>query len=330
MSIAVLRPCSSFDSISGQTRKRTSSFSFSCAVFASANPRPAKAPRTSNMGVSLRRTETSLSPLPTIEANTTPSEPAPAETTKPTPVPYNRSLQYQKDQRVARRKLAASRTAGDGFTTINSNTRPASTESKSQTMPSRRGAAQQEKGAKPSTPPSHSNRSSRSRPPIVLSTAPPSVKRSTPPTKVILPSANSPHAVAIYATPRISSPLSPTRTELPARPVFPRSKQEPDLYKRALIGRMKTSDEGRKVLCMGPRLAISIWMATRDLERMVEDSDRRERELDIIMGDSTPEAHRAPPTVSLPTAPSLSNSWVLVKEDEQTERDWEMLDCASQ
>jgi hypothetical protein len=122
-----------------------------------------------------------------------------------------------------------------------------------------------------------------------------------------MPSASNPHAIAIYDNCRTNSPLSPVKTILPARPVFPRSKPDTNLYKRALFGRMKTTDEGRRVLTMGPRLAISVWMATRDLERMVED------DCDANMGYDEPSLTDSPA--------SLSRSWVVVD-------DWEMVDCS--
>lgn len=59
---------------------------------------------------------------------------------------------------------------------------------------------------------------------------------------------------------------------------------------------------------MGPRLAISVWMATRDLERMVED------DLDANMVYEEPSLTDSPA--------SLSRSWVVVE-------DWEMVDCSS-
>ncbi|KZP05357.1 hypothetical protein FIBSPDRAFT_673981, partial [Athelia psychrophila] len=75
------------------------------------------------------------------------------------------------------------------------------------------------------------------------------------------------HALAHF--PRASSPLSPCRKLLPPRASFPRSRQEPDLYKVAITARMKCSPEGQKILSMGPRLAVSILTATRDLEQIV-------------------------------------------------------------
>ncbi|KAF7976622.1 hypothetical protein HWV62_2298 [Athelia sp. TMB] len=104
--------------------------------------------------------------------------------------------------------------------------------------------------------------------------------------------------------PRASSPLSPCRKLLPPRASFPRSRQEPDLYKVAITARMKCSPEGQKILSMGPRLAVSILTATRDLEQIVASCTDN----DVQMADGT-----------------VSNSWVVVPGEET--RDWEMVDC---
>lgn len=59
---------------------------------------------------------------------------------------------------------------------------------------------------------------------------------------------------------------------------------------------------------MGPRLAISIITATRELERLVAAQGEREDDFnDVAMTDS---------------APVMTSSWVVVQGD-----DWEMLDC---
>ncbi|KIJ67032.1 hypothetical protein HYDPIDRAFT_174300 [Hydnomerulius pinastri MD-312] len=75
---------------------------------------------------------------------------------------------------------------------------------------------------------------------------------------------------------RTTSPLAPQRKLLPPRASFPRSKPEPDLYRVAIKANMRSSPEGEKILRMGPRLAVSILSATRELERIVsahEDDD---------------------------------------------------------
>lgn len=101
--------------------------------------------------------------------------------------------------------------------------------------------------------------------------------------------------------PRASSPLAPCQKLLPPRACFPRSKQAPDLYKVAITTRMRCSPEGQKILSMGPRLAVSILTATRELEKIV--ASQMEVDSDV---------------------PVLTNSWVVVAGDE---RDWEMVDC---
>lgn len=93
--------------------------------------------------------------------------------------------------------------------------------------------------------------------------------------------------------PRLTSPLSPSRSPRPSRPSFPRSKPEPDLYRKALTTSMKGSPEGQKILRMGPRLAVSMMSATMDLERLVasaagDDADAEgDAEGDVTMHDAT-------------------------------------------
>lgn len=105
---------------------------------------------------------------------------------------------------------------------------------------------------------------SRSRPEFTI--APPSTKQ---PAKLTLqsPKSRPPHNQT--AGLRTSSPLSPTQKLLPPRASFPRSKPEPDLYRIAIRTRMRCSPEGAKILRMGPRMAVSILAATRDLEMLV-------------------------------------------------------------
>ncbi|KAF8879322.1 hypothetical protein CPB84DRAFT_1626623, partial [Gymnopilus junonius] len=98
---------------------------------------------------------------------------------------------------------------------------------------------------------------------------------STPP-QLTLPSASCP--IPVLRTQRSSSPLNPAQHPLPGRPVFPRSKPEPDLYRTAIKMRMRGSPEGLRVLHMGPRLAMSIMNATRELEKIVADQTIQERD----------------------------------------------------
>ncbi|KAH0832887.1 hypothetical protein J3R83DRAFT_11839 [Lanmaoa asiatica] len=88
---------------------------------------------------------------------------------------------------------------------------------------------------------------------------------------------------------RTTSPLAPTRKLLPPRASFPRSKPEPNLYRVALKGRMRSSPEGEKILRMGPRLAIAILSATRELERIVSAHE----DDDVMMGDETEPTPRS-------------------------------------
>ena len=279
-------------------RKRTSSFSYPVPVF-SPNPRPAKTPRTAHMG-SLRRTET-LVHIP--ETNTTPN---------PTndSVPYYRTLQYYKDQRTRRKGLVNRATAEP----LTIRTRPIDDSSQGGNYLSTQQQRQPSATLSSFTPKPHKvtfNTTKRVSPP-------------KPPSQVILPSIASP--ITISRTHRTSSPLSPTRTVLPGRPVFPRSKQEPDLYRVAIKTHMRSSPEGQKILHMGPRLALSIITATKDLERIVAGEERerdkgKDKDNDIVMSDSTFNLS----TSSL-ASPVLTKSWVFVKNEAH---DWEMLDCSA-
>ena len=270
-------------------RKRTSSFSYPTPVL-SPNPRPAKTPRTEKMG-SLRRTET-LAHVPETTNTTTNST--------NDPLPHYRTLQYYKDQRTRRR--CVNRATAEPLTI---RTRPIDDSNGSRQSPQQHPLTQSSITPKPHK--------------ITFNTTK-RVSAPTAPSQVILPSIASPITVA--RTHRTSSPLSPLRTVLPGRPVFPRSKQEPDLYRVAIKTHMRSSPEGQKILHMGPRLALSIITATKDLERIVADQDReRDRDNDIIMSDSTFSL-----SASTLASPVLTKSWVFVKSEAH---DWEMLDCSA-
>lgn len=271
-------------------RKRTSSFSYPSTVL-SPNPRPAKAPR---MG-SLRRTETLVHiPEPDTTTNNATAS-----------LPYYRTLQFCRDQRL-RRKGSVNRTAAEPSTT---RTRPIDLA----LHDGNRQSPQQPSTTQPSSTPKPNN--------VIFNTTK-RVPPPKPPSQVILPSLASP--ITITCTHRTTSPLSPSRTVLPGRPVFPRSKQEPDLYRVAIKTHMRSSPEGQKILHMGPRLALSIITATKDLERIVADQEcerNRDKDNDIVMSNSTFNLS----TSSL-ASPALTKSWVFVKNEVQ---DWEMLDCSA-
>ena len=88
---------------------------------------------------------------------------------------------------------------------------------------------------------------------------------------------------------RTTSPLAPARKLLSPRATFPRSKPEPDLYRMALETMMRSSPEGEKILRMGPRLAIAILSATKELERIVSAHE----DDDVMMGDETEPTTRS-------------------------------------
>lgn len=140
---------------------------------------------------------------------------------------------------------------------------------------------------------------------------PPTVYYPAKPLPPSLPPAPTPKVleVAVTPKPRMSSPLSPVSCSRPPRSSFPRSKREPDLYRVAITTRMRMTPEGQKILHMGPRLALSILTATRELEKIV--AAQRESDTDIIMtSSSSADSSVKPPWVGLP-------------------EDWEMVDCSA-
>ena len=78
---------------------------------------------------------------------------------------------------------------------------------------------------------------------------------------------------------------------------------------------MQASPEGQKILRMGPRLALSIMTATKDLERIVAAQNEADDLQDVVMLDTT---------VVSPVGSGLTKSWVIVPGE-----DWEMVDCAA-
>ncbi|KAI0734246.1 hypothetical protein C8Q72DRAFT_873272 [Fomitopsis betulina] len=115
---------------------------------------------------------------------------------------------------------------------------------------------------------------------------------------------------------RHSSLLTSKSSIMSPRACFPRSKPEPDLYRVAITARMRMSPEGRKILYMGPRLALSmctanreleqsLQMATNDLERIVASQREREADGDVVMTEDS------------------GQPWVVVPSE-----DWEMVDRA--
>ncbi len=310
MSVAVELPPVAFE----LARKRTTSFSFH-------ENRPSKSPRTTMAASPLRRSESMLF-LPTPQFN---PATAPNNVLNPNaPLPYHRTLAYYKEQRVRRKKLPSPADQLTVRTVALTPTTPSSALPQPQTQP--------QSITKP--------RSSISKPPHSIATtkrSPPTPRG--PPAQIILPSPSKP--VTTLLTPRSSSPLSPKRLTLPGRPVFPRSKAEPDLYRTAIKMRILTTPEGQRFLSLGPRLAMEVMKTTKDIVTVTEDLERMVEDIessccdspDVVMADpiplavpsfsttcTTPITNQTSPT---PAPPVLTTTWVVVKGD-----DWDMVDCS--
>ncbi|KAF5379784.1 hypothetical protein D9615_005703 [Tricholomella constricta] len=253
-----------------EPRKRTSSFSYPNQV-----PAFAASPRPAKAP---RIAAEMGATLRRTESYITLADICPASTIRRTDqlVPYHRTLQYYKEQRD-RRKAQINRSVEPITIRIRPDPVPRPTVRHHAPQPS-----------KPNTP-------------TPIST-PNQIRIVAPNPRCAVPTINTP--------PRQSSPLAPTRSTLPGRPQFPRSKPEPDLYRKAIKTSMKGSPEGQKILRMGPRLAVSIMTATMELERLVADQENESQ--DIIMADATA------------TSPVLSKSWVAVSGE-----DWEMVESGA-
>ncbi|KAF9048778.1 hypothetical protein BJ165DRAFT_1056749 [Panaeolus papilionaceus] len=306
-------------------RKRTSSFSYPPPSLCP-SPRPAKAPKTS-MGLSRTQSVIMDSPSPSSSSSSFSS----------TTVAHYRALSYHRDSHRLKRKNAVNKVTQEPltintqtgskyttvFTTPTTTRTPSATSSlSSAVVPVPLPASLKSRPSRSTNPFAAINESTPSAPPASP------VKKAQRAPQVILPSASCP--ITTRVTPRTSSPLAPTPKSINPRPVFPRSKAEPDLYKTALKGCLKKSPDGQRVLHMGARLAMSIFVATRELERLVAMDSFRDAEGDVTMGDAwgdEKEKDEGCLGLSLcgaPAQPVLTSSWVVVRGD-----DWEMVDCAA-
>ena len=265
-------------------RKRTSSFSFPSSALAA--PRPLKAQRTlpaidtaAPMGTLTRTTSYLTIPAVLNDTYTAPSD----------PLPYHRTLRYYKEQRERRKSLLI----------VARHIEPPVIAVSIPSLPTASSPAPSEPAVRVRLP--HA--------PSAPSAAPaPKPPASLPAPSPAPPPPNTPFRPAVR---RPTSPLAPVRTPRPPRLAFPRSRPEPDLYRKAITARMRGSPEGQKILLMGARLAVSILTATRELERIVARNNLESE--DVTMEPSPP-----------PVPPPLTNSWVIVPGE-----DWEMVDCSA-
>lgn len=88
-----------------------------------------------------------------------------------------------------------------------------------------------------------------------------------------------------YAPPQSTAPSYSTQQPRSRPRRFPR---EPDLHRMAIQRCMRATSEGQKILTMGPRLAVSLTSATRELERMLQEGEMHDcsnSSEDIVMDD---------------------------------------------
>ncbi|TEB18917.1 hypothetical protein FA13DRAFT_1589659, partial [Coprinellus micaceus] len=250
-------------------------------------------------------------------------------------IPYTRTLQYQQDQRIARRRKAHGLSRCDSVADLSV---PVAAQLVKEPPPSTSvltPAPQQQKQRRANRTPTISISKIRAPPPSPVPSL--ATRRKPPPRapQVILPSASSPHAVPIVLTHRTTSPLRPTGcSSAPGRPVFPRSKRDVNLLRIACMKRLEGGEggnKGRQMRSMGVRGAVDMWRATRELESMMMSILKRGIEAsDVVKSIAKKEEERKKAQVpgkgkALERQGSLvlSNSWVVVPGE-----DWEMVDCA--
>jgi hypothetical protein len=90
---------------------------------------------------------------------------------------------------------------------------------------------------------------------------------------------------------------------------------------------MRCSPEGQKILSMGPRLAVDILTATRELEKIVAAQMQMGSGggLGGCGGEGDGDVAMADGTMSGAGGMTLSKSWIFLPGAE----DWEMVDCSS-
>ncbi|KAJ8514521.1 hypothetical protein ONZ45_g7959 [Pleurotus djamor] len=297
-------------------RKRTSSFycSASAAPILPSNPRPLKAAKTSAttavtvMNASpLRRTESFLSfdNIPAPPVVTLPSKP---------PLPYNRTLQFEKEQCDRRRallrvwqpkshlsieaELEITLSIGASLQLLFPN--PPSNEPTTVKLP-------YVKNPSPST---------LTRKPVIPE--PPRAQV----TESAVDSSLSDLKLA-ERTPIRTSPLSfAPNSRLPTRRRNKRSKTDADWHRIAVRHSMRQTPEGQKILTIGARKAVQLLSATRELERLVAMQDTcddemleeaMEDELELeIDGEIEPLTSVEMEDLQRPLLPEFQDDWEMI------------------
>ncbi|TFK35572.1 hypothetical protein BDQ12DRAFT_313250 [Crucibulum laeve] len=261
------------------------------------------------MGVPLRRSETLMyfpSTQKTPVASTSSLTQGSSSTSK---APRTQSLQAYKEERLRQKALTNPTIYAPRSHAQGSSSSSSTTTTTAPALPSMAPAGSYIAGRKPLAPP-----------------------------PVLLP-------VHTQTTARTNSPLSPHRAALPGRPIYPRSKHEPNLYRKAITTCIKRKPGGEQILKVGVRKALGpaagvgaglsgsvsvsvagisgVRSATIELEKLVAATKRRE-DRDVLMADATSTLGRnvsSTPRASTPAPPVMSKSWVVVQGE-----DWEMVD----
>lgn len=172
-------------------------------------------------------------------------------------------------------------------------------------------------------------------PTLVFPTVPPMSRMPSPPRSTVPNFPPSPVPL-VKCTPTVFNPCSKSfskprnpksaRRFLPPRERYPKCKDEPSLYRTALLARMGSSPQGEQILRMGVRLAVAMIEATQALEGIVAEADTLDMDLDA--DGELDEDEPVTPTEDKPVflepvvaSPHFTDSWLMIPLE-----DWEMIE----